>query len=385
MKIGIVTFFAAHSYGAVLQSFALQTVLKRMGHDPYFVNYVYHFEGRSRHSPDIGRAGKYLFHPKLAIRTVFNQFVKLPIVTAPFAAFREHRLNVGARKYLDFSDLLANPPAADMFICGSDQVWNPQFLHSQSDEGVSWLAFAGETIPRIAYAASICCYDIDEDIKQRYASHAARFQAVSVREEEACDFLRSLGIHDPIWVPDPTLLLDASEYRPLMPARGQERDRYVFSFSLGGGVESMGRSLAHTLGCSVLAGSTLSMRWYVLGGFQGPGGWLEALNKACFVVTDSYHGMVFSILLHRPFIVLLKKKADEAAKNCRITSLLRILGLSSRAVLDDDPAETRRISSEQIDWPRVDTAVWRFRDKGLAFLHDALAGDRHAVPHPDEG
>jgi hypothetical protein len=363
MKIGIITFHAAHNYGAVLQAYALQTYLKKLGHDPFFINYDYMFEGfRYGLSRWIGRT------PRQTARLLERH-----LTGWPFAAFRKNYLNIGSTKYKDIGHLLSGPPKADAYICGSDQIWNPAHARSESDERASWLDFGDDTVRRIAYAASFGSNDLDQAICARWSNYAKRFYAISVRERDGVDLVRKLGRQDAVWVPDPTLLLDSADYDAIQPKQITANRPYLFAFRLiNDSVNTITTAASTALKITSLDGSIGSRRAFYQGGFKGPSGWLWRIQHSRLVVTDSYHCMAFSLIFHRPFIVALRVDAGSP-RNGRIKSLLTLLGLESRCVEGVSVSQIEHLCNEEINWDHVDNALGEYRKIGHRFLCDALS------------
>jgi len=370
MKIGIVTFHAARNYGAALQAYALQTHLKNCAHEPFFINY------QGKWDPPLGRGlrGWFSRTPQGTIAKMSDRF-RRPV----FLEFQERHLHIGSHRYLAIRELQSAPPAADAYICGSDQIWNPAIGCQGTDEHVSWLDFGNEGIRRVAYAASCCVSHLDRDVRARWAAYARRFHAVSVREKDAVDLMKTLGRADAVWVPDPTLLLDDSAYASIQPKAPRPDCPFVFCYVLPGDnatlasrVTAIARSVLgvdccesrpHSLIHNLCRGGPLTL---------SPGEWLDRLRRSCFVVTNSFHALAFSLIYRRPFVVLLRAGMTHE-KNSRITSLLSVAGLEDRAVATFDRAQVERLCCQEIKWDQVHARLTRFREIGCRFLHDALS------------
>lgn len=365
MKIGIITFHHAPNYGAALQAFALQTHLQKMGHDPFFINYHYGLPPRkgllrwvgSTTSATIDKIGCY-----------FRQ--------KPFHHFSSEHLNIGHELFYDHVQLQSNPPEADAYICGSDQVWNPHFMSLAKDEHAFWLDFGAASRRRIAYAASFGVSEIASDVRVRYAHYAKRFSAIGVREQDGVDLVRRLGRHDAVWVPDPTLLLVHNEYTAIENHADWRQEPYLFSYILGvDNTQHAARVNAYVcealgVGCYEVFGPTWMNRLFTYIG-PSPREWLSRLRQSRYVVTNSFHATVFSILFHKPFIALLRTGRDTGM-NSRITSLLDVVGLRDRALTTYDFARVEELYHKEVDWKFVETRVSHFREDGVRFLKDNL-------------
>ncbi len=284
------------------------------------------------------------------------------------------------RKYSRF-ELLDTPPVADAFIAGSDQVWGPKYLRP-NDDFVVWLGFGDEKARRISYAASFGLSDLADDICKKWSVFARKLNHVSVREKDGVDLVRKLGRNDAVFVPDPTLLLTAPEYRLIAAEDKRQKTPYIFLYLLGATNDVLAASvLKHIRQYSKIGASYVRLysphiynlvRGLCGGALIDPGVWLTRLMKAEYVITNSFHGLVFCLLFHRPFIVLLRGR-DEAKMNNRILSLLDVVGLSQRAIDKYECDLITYIHSSGIDWKHVDAGLAAFRKIGIDYLNDALS------------
>lgn len=369
MKIGIITFHSTRNYGGVLQAYALQTHLKKAGHDPFFINYIYRFE-------DLGQGlNRYLMKrwwlpQSLLYGTIIYFHLRL------FSRFCKMHLNITSERYTDYRQLQRVPPLADAYICGSDQIWNPRLCRFETDEHVSWLDFGDEVVRRVAYAASFGVSNLNTNLRNKWSVYAKRFHAVSVREKDGVSLMKSLGRDDAIWVPDPTLLLHASEYGSIESQLTKHDKPYFFAYQIGPDNE-----LASRVKSTVRAALGMPCRecypnlpGHILlrGGGIGPDTWLASLHHSSFVITNSFHGLTLSLVFRRPFIILLH--AQGASKlNTRVTSLLDAVGLQNRAVASFDRTQIECLCREEIDWDQVDDRLMRFRETGIRFINEALS------------
>ena len=229
------------------------------------------------------------------------------------------------------------------------------------------MSFANK-LPRIAYAASIGVdyWDFTEEETCRCAELLKNFIAVSVREASAVELCRKyLGRNDVKVVLDPTMLLDASDY----PSKnGAATDRpYVFTYILdwddckGRIVESLTKKLGLPEYSSEYNsfGKKRKKRLSIEG-------WLAGISNANLVICDSFHGTAFSILNHRPFVVLYNSERG----NTRMQWLLELFGLQDRMIQDVSEVD----SLAPIDWDSIDTILNRERIKSINFLNTALKG-----------
>lgn len=376
MKVGIVTFFCVPNYGAMLQAYSLWKYLEERGHEVEFIDYAF---GNARRIPlwkcFVSRQIHGCFD---AIRKKLKAYVRFNIVhfsdafprTRPVATFME--LNDIGSSY-------------DALIVGSDQMWNPLWCSGETLP-VVMLDFAAKGKKRIAYAAS---FGTKEWKKEQNADEAGcllrEFDAISVREESGIKLVQELsGRDDAKWMIDPTLLHSASFYEPLLNVKCRKRHRYVFSYMLeewmnDENVESVMRAVMAAKGIDdihtdkVSASGLLAPICKLLDvqSKMSVGTWLTEIANSDFVVTNSFHGTVFSILFHKPFLTM-PVSGKMSGMNERIVSLLSMVGLSTRIINTKDLDECRKVLDSVIDWDEVDRRIDAERLRADVFFKGAL-------------
>jgi hypothetical protein len=361
MKIGITTFQWADNYGALIQAYALQTFLQARGHEVQIVDY--------RPQKGASMVRRWLSaSPRGCVRkweSNWKQFL--------FERFRKKHLVRTPEVFRSASELRKIADRFDLLIAGSDQVWNPKWLaQSEGLFDLYFLSFAGSKTRRISYAASIGHSDLStltDEWKQMLAVRMKAMDEISVREQSGVELVRQLcGRTDAVCVADPTLLLGRAHYDRLA-GTSVEKNPYLFSFMLHGLEQDAAeacRSVSEYLRLTIArcnAGKTGLHAGYTL---PSPEGWLRNIRDARFVVTNSFHGVVFCLLFHTPFVALLIN-GSTGSMNSRITELLKAVGLSHRTVVAGAgvPSET---VIKKIDWDGVDRAMASMRSESLGFL-----------------
>lgn len=367
MKVGILTFHHSLNCGAALQAWALQTCLREAGVDARIVNY-----GK------IGWPGKYylrtdsLRHFVGSFYNGFNTFRQTVFIEA-------YRRRLYRRFQRDCMGLGAAVAKADIpklgcthLIAGSDQVWHP--VINEGDE-TYFLANAADGVKRISYAPSFGVDKFDAALERKMAGWLAKFDALSVREMQGAAIVKRLCGREAAVVCDPTLLLPRTAYEQVKrPPRFGLPERYVAVYTICGHpwAEAAAVRLGERLRLPVvhLPGGQLA-RWYLPSKAKrvtalGPSEWLWFVRHADYVVTNSFHGTVFSLLFHRPFTVALNGTASDA----RMETLLAGTGLEARAVAAADAPALD--GGRAIDWAAVDRALREKAAAGQAFLKEAL-------------
>lgn len=376
MKIGIVTFYRVANYGAMLQAYSLMNTLNRMGHEVVFIRYKFCAPKRlPLWRSLVSRSLK-------GVKAKFKNYICHPIID--FAA------NYPQTKYCETIEEVRLATAdCDAFIVGSDQMWNPLWCSGKALPLVM-LDFAAEGKPRISYAASLCTKEWREDQNAAEASRMLKkFKAISVREESGVKLVETLsGRTDAKCLLDPTLLQNAAFYSEIIAKSEIRRDKinkpYVFNYILDGwsnvsemqpalGAVKNKRNISKVVTDRKYAPGLLSIVSRILGvkaKIKVPE-WLEAIASSEFVFTNSFHGTVFSIIFHKPFVsVLIKGKMS--GMNERALSLLKNIGLEDHAVYSDEIEKISSLVDKPINWDEVDSRLDELREVAKDFLDRSL-------------
>ena len=356
MKIGIVTQPLYNNYGGLLQNYALQQILKRLGHEPKTIDFVVRI---SFMRYLLSTCKQLLISVLKCRRPQIRPYVAIP-------TFRNSIMTDFVNNHIDttrivhsYTKEIINEEHFDAIITGSDQVWRPIYNRYIED---MYLKFVPDSIKKIAYAASfgVDTWEYNSRQTRRCAKCANQLDAVSVREATGVELCKThLGVNAQ-HVLDPTILAGAEAYKPLLKEKTEEQD-YLFAYILDitpekqAYVESMAKSKGLKL---IIRGAdknaTLSVE-----------DWLSMIANSSMVVTDSFHGTVFSILFHREFYSIV----NVARGGTRFASLLSPLGLEYRM---GDVSQLQSLDVTSIDWQRVDRCLEKQREQSAKFLTHAL-------------
>jgi hypothetical protein len=359
MKIGILTFWESQdNYGQLLQAFALQSYLEKMGNEVFLVKYrrIPHVKkrtfGERVKNFDLKRFLESRFP---SIGAASNHDSK---IDRYFDAFRETYINFSDKTYDTLEQLKAAPPKADVYICGSDQIWNNSF--SVSCEAFL-LGFGEKNVKRIAYAASFGMKELPLETERLFRDHIHNFDKVSVREKSGLNICKKLGYESAIWVPDPTMLFGKDDWLRLFPAgKAQERNygKRLFLYTLGNSPinerESyieFANSLEDVEIFHVSANNDFSGNSY-----PSIPDWIHTLSESDFVITNSFHGTLFSVLFNKNFVVL-PNTGSKSGMNERVISLLDKFDLEGRISYEFDQDNLNKLVFDEIDWSAVNHKV----------------------------
>ena len=358
MRIAILTLPLHVNFGGILQCYALQTVLERMGHEVSVLNTDFvNVDYKTR----IGLFIKRLVKTCIGKESKFYGWKTEREITQKYtqAFIRKHihLLNVQDLSLLKEHDF-------DAIVVGSDQIWRPMYYQPIAN---AYLKFAKDwtSIKRIAYATSFGTdqWEYTQEETQECASLVKLFDAVSVRESSAVDLCRKYLEVEAVQVLDPTLLLSKEDYLKLIDQSKLKKNEGVFAYFLD--VTSSKMDLANRIA---------KERGLKLYQFNNPNvdclslhfekriqqpieEWIAGFRDASFVVTDSFHGCVFSIIFNKPFVVI----GNEERGIARLKSLL--------SMLDFDYSVASNIHQlQKIEWNKTKLILDKYRQISLSFL-----------------
>lgn len=379
MKIGIITQPLAVNYGGLLQNYALQQTLLRLGHEVYTIN--------RNNLPRIFSA------PCTArIKYYIKQHIKW-LLGRPASPLRGEYLEISkyCRRFLydniittkmfrNQAELLkiVNSYNFDAYVVGSDQVWRPCYSENIYN---GFLDFCQDVkgVKRIAYAASFGVdeWEFSEEQTQECKRLVKLFDAVSVREDSGVHLCEDYFDVDALHVLDPTLLLEQEDYIKLAeemkdPISSGELFCYILDNNqeIGNAIQNISSKLSLKAFEVKAKKNNYNMRkWgekisdYVI---PSPTKWLRAFMDAKMVFTDSFHGCVFSIIFNKPFWVI----GNEGRGNARFDSLLKLFNLEGRRV-DINSVENINLDTP-IDWDKVNRIKIEWQIRSLNFLRENL-------------
>ena len=385
MKIGIITYWnSLDNYGQQLQCYALQTLLNRWGHDAYLIRYaprkeikkaplfrklINTFKTPSRiiNRLPIETRGKKMERLEKQLRQINLQINP----ERGFEQFRLDNLNMTERVYYTYDELFENPPFADVYITGSDQVWHDS-LKMKTTQG--WfLQFGAVDTKRISYAASMG-RELSSDEESFFISYLKKFDAISVRELSTVSTCKRFGFDAQVCV-DPTMLLNSDCYLKIsQEVSAKEPYAFLYYLNVKSEDELYWLQISKYLKEEGLDLISVTASGY----YQGRDlikdhnnllatipEWLGAINGAQCVFTTSFHGTVFSILMHKPFLTI-GLRGKYAHSNFRMEQLLEALGIPERMLTLNK--SIRQQMENPIDWINVDARLEEMRRTSLDFL-----------------
>lgn len=373
MKASVITLHTVDNYGSVMQTYATQQILKKCGYDVEFVDYW-----RRDNLPQ-SRAERMLEGStlqKLKPLWGINNFTRKATVSilknvlekqrSPMWRFLEEKVQLTKVRYCSYEELEANPPVADVYITGSDQVWNS--IWNQGIDRSYFLDFAPAGKPRIAFSASIGREQLDTEEIPETKRLLEKYSAISVREQSAVELLASMDIKSTL-VLDPTLMLEAEEWRKLATKQKREKP-YILIYQLNPNpqMDQYAEQLAQKKNWEIIRigfGRSDRRKGGKCVMLPSVEEFLGLFCDAACVLTDSFHATAFSLNLGTDFISVLPGRFGT-----RIESILKLTRTENRILTYYDDLT---VVDRSIDEKNVQNIFTVERKKGFDFLKKAIS------------
>lgn len=348
-----------NNYGAVFQSFALSETIKKLGHDAVFV---------TLEKPPLNSSIKLSFKTKLK-RTIVKMLSlpnqkKSELRTKKFKIFKEKTQKRIC--YTDFDELINTPPNADVYLSGSDQVWNPQSFREDF-----FFPYVSKNKKIVSYAASMGVEEIPQERIELFSKYIARYDCVSVREDTMKKIISQYTdkeIHHHI---DPVFLVKREVWESLAKKyENLKYERYIFLYLINWNKKNDEVLLR------LKKETGLPLVLVTLGGLKprfadqvimdaSPEEFLFLLNNAEMVIASSFHGVALSVVFNKPFIAVSGRHSFT-----RIQSLLRGFNLTHHDTLN------MSVESAQANYTAVNEMIAKERDRSVEYLKMAIEGEK---------
>lgn len=351
--VAVITFHRHNNYGAVLQCYALQQILKKLGYEPSVIDYRCKIDEHPLSIEAIKSRG--------FIRCVISALGKISRIPR-FYKFYKFRKKLDLTEKFNKQRLHNISESFDCYIAGSDNIWNAQITGLDS---AYFLDFVYEKRKRNTYAASFGSDTICEKFKEKYYKYLSGINTFLMREDTGLEIVAGICGLSGKRVLDPTLLIDRNEWDCILNL-GSIKDRYVFAYQLVPSSFFLKKAvkIANQLKCKLIVVPFAQGRFMKCCNKPGigPEEWMAAIKNAEYVITDSFHGCVFSILFHKKFNAVISQLGT------RIYSLLDMLGLENRVIVKDKGC----IDMSDIDYKNVDKILEKEREDSLYYLQKMI-------------
>lgn len=362
MRIKTITCHDVYNVGASLQAYALAQHLTGQGHDVEIIDYKPDY--LSRHYRLSVVSNPRFDHPLvrqayLLAKLPGRLMVRFGRRKRNFDLFRQSMLRVTEQRYDSAAALRDDPPEADAYIAGSDQIWNPLFPNGKDE--AFFLAFVPDGKKRISYAASFAVEELAGEDRARMKPWLEKLDAVSVREASGVRLLKSMGLQG-VQVCDPVFLQTREQWAAL--AVQQSGGIFVYDFDSSEQVQRMAAALSESRNRPIVSVFPMPHAARVCRD-MGPREFLGAIAAADVVLSNSFHATAFALLFHKDFFVVERRERI----NTRMRDLLESAGLAGRMIRSAEEIA----GAEPIDWEQADARLERIIERSRAFLRDSLS------------
>lgn len=354
MRTGILTFINTVNYGALLQAYALQEIVKSFGGDVEIIRYQNQFIRNKELNTGKKITPRYIYKKLIMGRGIKQKYIHFKEFENKYINYSEHynaaNIHEAADKY-------------DFFITGSDQVWNMDITHNDWNY---FLSFVNNDKTLISYAPSFGNVKFPKDKTDLAVQYLKRFNYLSVREAAGRQFIKLISNLDAEVVVDPTLLLSKSEWESKIEFKPKEKHYILVYFPHNKAlVFDFVKKLSKKTGCKIIY---LSISPRVQFGIKtiydaSPDEFLGWIKHADYVVTGSFHGTAFSINLEKQFFY------EPSGEGSRIDNLVTICGLKDRSILNNEAID------KEIDYADAKKRLNAERIKSLEWLKESLMGE----------
>lgn len=354
--------------GSVLQTYALFMKIKELGYECEIIDYLYPNEFHKKKS----RSGNSdLFWKSLFPRIKYFILYRSRKQKRRFNLFLDKNLNLSI-SYPTSEALIQSPPVYDIYVTGSDQVWNPICMKGDA----SFFCMFSNNKAKLSYASSFSKHTIPDAYVELYKEYLRTYKALSVREESGQELIYNLTGQSSTVVCDPTLLLEKDNYIQLAEcSKINIREPYLLAYILDYAydpyptIQELINIISKKKKLKVIYLLSNSVDHYHWGNSvtsAGPNEFINLFLHASFVVTSSFHGTVFSLIFEKQFYSVVPKEQQE---DSRVYSFLNKVGLQTRAILVGSKIPD---IANLIDYVTVKPLIDKFRKDSFSFLEKAL-------------
>lgn len=365
-KVSLITLQNVPNYGSVLQCYATEQIIRKIGYEIETINYLPERMTKLGMLKAI-KDKKDIFSKSFVLRNIariviYPSYIKRFYI---FNKFRKKYLIQTKKQFKNNNELKKYFPRADIYCTGSDQVWNSKW--NGGIDKAMFLDFVPKDKKCIAYSASFGKNKLEFWEIQETKQLLKKYKNISVREKSATEILYSLG-YASVQVVDPTLLLNGNEWRKISSNKYSE-DSYILVYNLNRNkkIDKYAENLSKKTGLKIRFLSYQFHEFYKKGKIMcNPKveDFLSLIDHAQYVITDSFHATAFSLNFNTQFIIVYPGKYST-----RLQSILEITGLENRVAKDENDLS---IVSEKIDFEKVNKVIDKERNHSIEWLKNAL-------------
>jgi hypothetical protein len=372
MKAGIITYWnTKNNYGTILQNYALQVFLRSHGFETFLIRinipvqcsrwkYYKDFLKRNGFFPFVRYLGKRFFFKSIRIFDFQNKKNN----KRKISDFINE--NLKATVIFDSLEKLKSEcPKADVYVAGSDQIWNTygqNYIYFSEQIKSYLLSFVPGFAKKITCAASFGTDILDSNFENLFKSELSKFDFISCREKSGVEICKNLGLGNTVLQQDPTMLLSVEDYKKISSDNFTSKRPYILLYLLGNTTDFSICKLKHfakekKLEIVYVPANDLQKINFYKKTYPTVNEWLGLYKNASFVVTNSFHGTVFSLIFNKPFLAV-HQSGEFSKQNVRIDSLLEDFGLLER-LFDGNFERLFKL----VDFKKINSRLEEIREK----------------------
>jgi hypothetical protein len=371
-KVAIITIHAIKNYGSALQALATQELVKKLGFDPVIIDYAY---PNPMHQQQPSLKGRVLRACNLCLMHLLAVRAKFKLREERYDQFIRNRMKL-TRHYPSHDELMEAPPVADMYISGSDQIWHPRCI----DYDTSFLLdFVPSEKPKVAFASSCGVDKFSDEQLALFRRYLSSYDSIAVRESAVQKMIHDILGEEPEEVLDPTLLLGRDEWQSIeSPVDLKEPYILLYGNQEGQGsqMDVVARELQKSTGLQIIRihgrpYHRFSRKIKYLFNV-GPSEFIWLFRNASYVLANSFHGTVFSILFDRQFLSFYPASSDSGTRQL---NLLKLLELDDRGLvlpMEIEVEQVARLMQEPIPFETCQDKLADMKEASIGWLSQAL-------------
>ena len=369
------------NYGSVLQSFASFKVLQSFDPSISIIKYEDKAKVKAKIELLIRKKLKYILNPVALKKKIINlayqeNYKKIDDARKrAFDVFNNKNLNF-TQTFIKTSDIVSSLEHGESIIIGSDQLWGPEDI-IRNYHTLNWLP---DEFKKISYATSFGVTKLPDYLKKRTYSFLKKMDNISVRESTGIDIIKSLTGLDASLVCDPTLLLSANQWNKFIPEEKIISEPYIFCYFIGENIKHREVVKEVQMHTNYKIAGILHVNQYIKSdenfadydfSTAKPEDFVRLIRDAQYVICDSFHGVAFSIIFKKNFIVFDRyARNDSSSRNSRIDSICKKLKLESRHCIEIKNANS--ILNDNVNYTEVDDLLEKWRQESFNYISNAI-------------
>ena len=376
-RVGIVTYYG-ENYGGMLQAYALQRYVKDLGYECKIISNDFIYANNApadKKKLMVNKLKVFVKNPFKYLKrrhAMRSHLSERALKSAYFRDFLNKNIEIDHTGYSTYEQYVENPPKYDVYLSGSDQIWNPN-LYSKS--GYYFSDFAPEGSTRISFASSVGVSTVTDEQAAFMKQYLDKMDVISTRETDGSKIVSEITGKDVRTVIDPTLLLNGEQWSEIASKPLIDKP-YVFCYLFGERdyISKVKEQVKKLTGLELVCIPYVARE---MGGddtkiFEaGPAEFVSLIKNAELVLTDSFHATAFSINLKTPFLSLCRfAKSDAKSMNSRLSTILSLVGLEDRLINENDNITKEMLFD--IDFEKAHVRLNERRKEDVEFLKNAI-------------